>query len=187
MTSEVKGPRSWQLPGRLQPPGALYTPVGLLIELWHFSAGWRSGPVFYLPRALNVHRLVNQTRCGYFLNRDQGSDFTFKIFTLGGLMEKQEKPIRNQHLFLWFQGMHSDPQHCTTSLLFTATETEVSAPTPRQQDVGAESCSASMSFYTSTFWEAFFPFFLFFFWETLFWFNISEKLPRQFWNLSSPC
>lgn len=46
------------------------------------------------------------------------------------------------------QRVCSDLWQRTTSLLFTATETEVSTPTPRQQDVGAESYPGSMSFYT---------------------------------------
>jgi len=46
---------------------------------------------------------ANQTRCSYFLNWVQESDFTFETYALGGFTEKQEELIRNQHLFLRFK------------------------------------------------------------------------------------
>lgn len=46
---------------------------------------------------------TNQTRCSYFLNWVQESDFIFETYALEGFIEKQEEPIRNQHLLLWFK------------------------------------------------------------------------------------
>lgn len=129
-------PGSWQVGYSLQELQSLQISVNWVMP---FFTGWRSGHVFCLPIALDAHYLCKSDQVKLFSKL--GSRIGYHIWNIcpRRFYRKAEGTHQKSALVPLLQRACSDLWQCTTSLLFTATEKEVSTPTPRQQDVGAES------------------------------------------------
>lgn len=105
MISEISGLRSWELSGSLQSAGVIGSSdfYGSVNWAMPFFAVKFLSVCFVCQQPRMLITFTNQTMCSYFLNWVQESDFIFETCVLGGFIEKQEEPIRNQHLLLWFK------------------------------------------------------------------------------------
>lgn len=148
----VPDPGSWQVGYSLPELQGLQISVSWVIP---FFTGRSSGHVFCLPTALDAHYLCKSAQVKLFSKLSSRIGYHIWNICPKRFYRKAGGTHQKSALVPLIQRVRSDLWQCTTSLLFTATEKEVSTPTPRQQDVGAESYPGSMSFYTSPFWEPF--------------------------------